>query len=223
MITRRAHQEQASQLSSANRRVQDKLQTETRQLQEAQRHMQETRAEHAKILKEQRENAAVQIERVTKNTQARCEDQLEKLGLNYKLDFQKQEQKFLIRTHKDLDEARVQHEKEREEAVSQLKLTLEAQVSKRLRDQEQKLADKFSQRNLESEKALHARMKAEQAQQQRHMMESALKERQHLESKLILESESQLQVFFLRTINILSILQQALPYIQVIGFSFTNS
>ena len=194
MIFRRAHREQSSQLSSANRRVQEKLQTEARLLQEANRLQLQSQADHAQKLKEQRADAAAQIERVLQDAQARQEDQLEKLNLRCKLEFKEKEQKFVMHAHTQLEETRSLHKKENQEALAQLQLTLDSQAAKRLKQELKDLSDKFTQHNAESEEALRARMRDAQMQQQQEMMANAVKQRQLLESKLILESESQLQV-----------------------------
>ena len=194
MIFRRAHREQTSQLSSANRRVQEKLQTEARLLQEANRLQLQSQADHAQKLKEQRADAAAQIERVLQDAQARQEDQLEKLSLRSKLEFKEKEQKFVMHAHTQLEETRSLHKKENQEALAQLQRTLDSQAAKQLKQALKDLSDKFTQHNLESEEALRARMRDAQLQQQQEMMTDAVKQRQLLESKLILESESQLQV-----------------------------
>ena len=194
MMSRRAHLEQISQMADANRRLQDKLQTETRQLQESHRLMQRTRSEHTQKFKDQREDAAAQVERVAQEAQERCEDQLEKLGLNHKLQLQQQEQKFFMRSHAQLDETRSLHAKEREEALVRLKLDLDSQTTQKLEQQEKILTEKFARRNLELEEALRLRVRDEQTQQQKQMFAYGEKEKQLLESKLIFESESQLQV-----------------------------
>ena len=194
MIFRRAHREQSSQLSSANRRVQEKLQTEARLLQEANRLQLQSQADHAQKLKEQRADAAAQIERVLQDAQARQEDQLEKLNLRCKLEFKEKEQKFVMHAHTQLEETRSLHKKENQEALAQLQLTLDSQAAKQLKQALKDLSDKFTQHNVESEEALRARMRDAQLQQQQEMMANAVKQRQLLESKLILESDSQLQV-----------------------------
>ena len=194
MIFRRAHREQSSQLSSANRRVQEKLQTEARLLQEANRLQLQSQADHAQKLKEQRADAAAQIERVLQDAQARQEDQLEKLSLRSKLEFKEKEQKFVMHAHTQLEETRSLHKKENQEALAQLQLTLDSQAAEQLKQALKDLSDKFTQHNVESEEALRARMRDAQLQQQQEMMANAVKQRQLLESKLILESDSQLQV-----------------------------